>query len=215
MPTKAFFKLDEEKRERIVRAAIDEFHKCGFDKANVGIIAQNADIAKGSIYWYFENKKEVFLYSVHWTLEFFMKKIDINTPLKDMDIFDYFLSGLEYRASLIKEEYTLTLFSQDIMSGKFGSLTGLADEEMWRLGDEYMVRLIENGKKKGIIRSDLDNGTLMIFIKGVTSKFEEYIFSQAVKDDFNVNEEKIKSSKIMIDNMLLLLKEGIGGKNVH
>ncbi len=211
MPKKAFFKLDEEKREKIVRSAIDEFHKCGFDKANVGIIAQNAGVAKGSIYWYFENKKELFLYSVHWTLEFFMKKINLNTPLADMDIFDYFSSGYEYRSSLLKEEYSLTLFSQDIMSGKFGILTNLADEEMWNLADEYMVKLIENGKKKGTIRKELDNNMLLLFIKGATYKFEEYIFSRIRKSEFNITDEQYNELKNVIDNMIVLTKHGIGG----
>lgn len=42
-----------------MRAAIGEFLKHGFEKANVGDIAKNAGVAKGSMCQYFENKKEL------------------------------------------------------------------------------------------------------------------------------------------------------------
>ncbi len=210
MPKRAFFKLDEDKKERIMRSAIDEFHKCGFEKANVGIIAKNADIAKGSIYWYFENKRELFLYSVRWTLELFMKKIDVKTPLKDMDVFDYFLSNSSERASLLKEEYTLVLFSQDVMIGKFGNLTELADHEMWDLADKYMLLLIDAGKRKGTIRDDIDDDILVLFFKGAIYKTEEFIFKKIQEHGFDITDEFHKELEVMINNMVLLLKQGMG-----
>lgn len=66
MPKKTFYRLDDHKKERVMRAAIGEFQACGFERAKIEVIAQNAGIAKGSIYQYFDDKKALFLYSVTW-----------------------------------------------------------------------------------------------------------------------------------------------------
>ena len=48
-------------RQRILREAIHEFARLGFDQANINVIAEQAGIGKGTIYLYFENKQELFL----------------------------------------------------------------------------------------------------------------------------------------------------------
>ena len=57
--------VDEEMREatrrRIMREAAGEFARLGFDQANINVIAEQAGIGKGTIYLYFENKRELFL----------------------------------------------------------------------------------------------------------------------------------------------------------
>ncbi len=49
-------KADEEKRERILKAAIALFAARGFENASVADIANEADVAKGTVYLYFPSK---------------------------------------------------------------------------------------------------------------------------------------------------------------
>lgn len=60
MPKRTFIRLDEDKKERVMRAAIGEFQARGYEGAKIEDIAQNAGVAKGSIYQYFETKKIYF-----------------------------------------------------------------------------------------------------------------------------------------------------------
>lgn len=57
--------VDEQTREltrrRILQEAAREFARLGFDQANINVIAEQAAIGKGTIYLYFENKRELFL----------------------------------------------------------------------------------------------------------------------------------------------------------
>lgn len=57
--------VDEQTREatrkRIIREAAAEFARLGFEQANINTIAELAGIGKGTIYLYFENKRELFL----------------------------------------------------------------------------------------------------------------------------------------------------------
>ena len=51
----------ENKRERILRAAIDVFAQSGYFNAKVSEIARAAGVADGTIYLYFENKEDLLI----------------------------------------------------------------------------------------------------------------------------------------------------------
>ena len=209
MPKRTFNRLDDDKKERVMRAAIEEFQAHGFEKAKIEAIAQNAGVAKGSIYQYFDDKKELFLYSVTWALEYFMKVIDRQTPLKDMDVYDYFLSGSRERFGLIKREPLLVAFSMDIASGKYGSLAQETNNELKRIGEKYELRLIANGKKRGTIRDDLDDKVLLLFFQGVTEKFTAEILARAKDFTYEPTEEQFCEMEDLLKSMVSLLKQGM------
>jgi AcrR family transcriptional regulator len=48
-------------RDRILRVAAREFAQAGFEQANINLIAEQADIGKGTIYLYFPSKRDLFL----------------------------------------------------------------------------------------------------------------------------------------------------------
>ncbi len=210
MPKRTFHRLDDDKKERIMRAAIEEFQAHGFEKAKIETIAQNAGVAKGSIYQYFDDKRELFLYAVTWGLEYFMKIIDRQTPLKDMDVYDYFLSSGRDRFELIKNEPLLVAFSTDVASGKYGTLTQEINNELGRVGEEYELRLIANGKKRGTIRDDLDDKVLLLFFQGVTEKFTMKIVEKVKDFKVEPTEEQFLEMEDFMKNMVSLLKQGMG-----
>jgi AcrR family transcriptional regulator len=53
--------MREATRQRIIREAASEFARLGFDQANINTIAEQSGIGKGTIYLYFENKRNLFL----------------------------------------------------------------------------------------------------------------------------------------------------------
>ncbi len=61
MPKVVDEQMREATRHRIMREAASEFARLGFDQANINTIAEQAGIGKGTIYLYFENKRELFL----------------------------------------------------------------------------------------------------------------------------------------------------------
>jgi AcrR family transcriptional regulator len=60
MPTETWWNLPSEKRERVTRAAMIEFGKRGFSAGSLNVIAREADIAKGSLFQYFDDKLDMF-----------------------------------------------------------------------------------------------------------------------------------------------------------
>jgi len=60
MPSERFYKLDDDKQQRIMDASIDEFLKSGYSDASINQIIKEADISRGSFYTYFTDKSELF-----------------------------------------------------------------------------------------------------------------------------------------------------------
>jgi AcrR family transcriptional regulator len=61
MPKIVDEQMREATRRRIIHEAAREFAHLGFDQANINVIAEQAGIGKGTIYLYFENKRDLFL----------------------------------------------------------------------------------------------------------------------------------------------------------
>lgn len=60
MPKSTFFRLPDERRERLVREAIAEFADRTFAEASLSEIARRASIPKGSFYQYFDDKLDLY-----------------------------------------------------------------------------------------------------------------------------------------------------------
>ena len=60
MPSERFFKLSEDKQQRIIEASTDEFIASGMHDASINRIIKDADISRGSFYTYFEDKNDLF-----------------------------------------------------------------------------------------------------------------------------------------------------------
>jgi len=88
MPKETFKNLPEEKRQLIEKVAIREFGTFGYDKASVNRIVDNCQIAKGSFYQYFDDKKDLFLYLIARVNE---KKLESVSPVfQNPQKYDFF-----------------------------------------------------------------------------------------------------------------------------
>lgn len=62
MPTERFLNLPQEKRERILAAAEEEFSRVPFEEVSINKIVRTAQIPRGSFYQYFEGKNDLLCY---------------------------------------------------------------------------------------------------------------------------------------------------------
>lgn len=82
-----FFSLDPEKQERIINAALNEFARNGYEKASTNMIIKEAEIAKGSLFKYFNSKKELYLFLLDYVVEV-IEKIYQEIDLNETDFFN-------------------------------------------------------------------------------------------------------------------------------
>ncbi len=90
MPTKTYYNLPEEKRQKIEEAAIAEFAANPLQSASINAIVSKAGIAKGSFYQYFENINDL---HGHILSIIYKKKLEVinSLPLDsaNLDTFRY------------------------------------------------------------------------------------------------------------------------------
>lgn len=98
-----FENLDEAKKNKILNAAIDEFIAYGYVGASTNNIVKNAEISKGSLFNYFENKEKLFLYIFNYCIGQIPQKINL---VKDIDIKDDLFFGMRFFMSAIINLFT-------------------------------------------------------------------------------------------------------------
>ena len=75
MPSSTFFRLPQEKRERLLCAATDEFARTTFAEASINRIVQSAHIPRGSFYQYFEGKEDLFFFLLESMKDSYIKTL--------------------------------------------------------------------------------------------------------------------------------------------
>ena len=212
MPKDTFLNLEVEKQEKVMRAAITEFSKHGYEKGNVASIAKTAGVAKGSMYQYFENKKEIFLFSVKWSMDFFMKKYNNYIDPKQMkgNIFDYMIITSRDMWEQIREEREIVIFLHDVFLGKYKNLTEKSMEYVMEVSNKYLEEFIIEGKKNGYIRKDIDDNILAMYMMGVSLKIKEYLINKARLLGSDIIDEPFEVHEKELQDIMKLLKNGMG-----
>ena len=59
MPKETFLKLSKEKQQKVINAAKKEFARAPIENVSIKNIVEEADIARGSFYQYFESKEDL------------------------------------------------------------------------------------------------------------------------------------------------------------
>lgn len=85
----SFFKLDKEKQNRIINSAMKEFGY-GFKKSSTDIIAKEADISKGSLYYYFGTKEQLFMHVIKESIKIKKEAYDKTLALNNLDFIETF-----------------------------------------------------------------------------------------------------------------------------
>jgi AcrR family transcriptional regulator len=83
-----FSRIDGEKRERILRAALEEFADKEYAQASTNTIVAKAGISKGLLFHYFGDKAGLFRYLQAYTTEILLSDIFAQTDLSGSDLFE-------------------------------------------------------------------------------------------------------------------------------
>lgn len=178
MPREAFFNLKTEKRERIIDAGIDEFAEHGYQQASISRIVERADIAKGSFYHYFKDKKDFFKYILQLLGDVKLKILaPVLMEMGSRDFFDIvrdmYLSSVRW----VAREPKLMRISQNVMLDR--ELRNEVLEDNQQKAINYYLSLINIGVAKGDLRQDLDRDLtarilLMLQIALLDIYYEKY-----------------------------------------
>lgn len=104
MPKALFFTIPDEKRRRIIEAAVHEFSSQLFDKASINQIIKEADISRGSFYQYFEDKDDLYFFTIQTIIKAtaytFLKQFIAAQP---NDIYAVYRALFAYNLQMLSE----------------------------------------------------------------------------------------------------------------
>ena len=106
----SFFQLPESKRSAIINAGFRVFSQHSYKNSPMSVIAAEADISKSLLFYYFKNKKELYLFLCRTATELTQQEMIRQRSYENDDFFDIFLSGLKVKVRLMKRYPELSLF---------------------------------------------------------------------------------------------------------
>lgn len=107
----AFFALPEEKRQRILNAALEVFAKHEYKKASTDDIAAKAGISKGLLFYYFHNKKELYLYLFRYANETVSRAAREANLREVTDFFEMLEKGAQAKSGILERSPYLLDFT--------------------------------------------------------------------------------------------------------
>ena len=102
MPSTTFFNLPPEKREKLLRAARQEFARVPFSEASINKIIHAAEIPRGSFYVYFTDKEDLFRYLLSLYYDRAGNLLLQLLTQADGDLFDAFLALFDWAILRLK-----------------------------------------------------------------------------------------------------------------
>jgi AcrR family transcriptional regulator len=193
MPNKTFFNLSDEKRRRIVDAALQEFAAHSFNEASINRIIKHADIPKGSFYQYFKNKEDLYLYFLdEVSKEFTDPLLHEKEMYPDATFFEVIQHANREVLKLknIKPEYIEARMRMELDNNEF-------IRNIRKKSTEKYIKLIERDKARGIIKPDA-NAEIIVDMIASFSLNERYRNKSGV-------EEYLRK----LDIVLNIIKEGV------
>jgi len=101
--------MDEEKRERIINAAMKEFMN-GYKAASTDIITRDAGISKGLLFHYFGTKERLFVFLLSYASDMMQAKYFDLIDLTNADIIDNLWHLSQLKQNLMKQYPTIFEF---------------------------------------------------------------------------------------------------------
>jgi AcrR family transcriptional regulator len=208
MPKQTFFNLPEEKREKIIHAAVNEFAEYGLENASTNRIVENSGISKGSFYQYFEDKQDVFKHLLvvleQEKLEYFRDK---HPPSTHLDTFQYFRwmikVGMEFNTvnPRMVQAISHVMFREGLYYANFDNIRDRTTRGL--------QALIKQAITRGEIDPSVDVELATLIMETWSNAISTYILNEGSRQKDIL--KWVRSAKVQeqIDKMLYVMEYGL------
>ena len=217
MPSQTFFNLSEEKREAIVKVALDEFSTFDYSSASISRIVRKTGIAKGSFYQYFRDKKDLYLYLLNLISETKKNFVCQTSPPTKIDFYEYlgwlFDSSLEFHRNY-------PILSRLAYRAFYGN-SSFRDSEIdnkEKAFNNFVRQLVIKGIDSGDINTDIDLEMAVFVVDTLIDAFNNKYILKMTGTTADILAEKGSSSfepesaKEAFEKLVQILRFGLLGK---
>lgn len=176
-----FYKLPPEEQQAIVRVAFDEFATRGFNAASLNRIIDAAGVSKGSMYYYFDGKEDLY---AHVTRIALGRLFDVAGPFpvpidREPDAFWATLEDhyLRLMGALAASPQTAAL-ARDWLLASGSPVLQQAQKEMEQASLPWFERVLAAGQRVRAIRKDVPQGLLIAVVFGMGQAMDAWLVTQ-------------------------------------
>ncbi len=204
MSRRRFDNLDPERQQRLMDSAADEFGAYGYEAASLNRILDQSGMGKSSLYYYFEDKADLFTTLIERSIAFLLSEVGGFDPRRLTA--ETYWSELE---SLYRR--TIAVMNRSVWYVKLGRmfyrLHGNPRESaptgrMFQAARQWIGIIIERGQALGVVRSDLPTSLLIDAALGLGEALDRW--AVAHWDELNEG-ERLEMASDQIDLFRRLL----------
>ena len=167
-----FLKLDEEKQERVLSAAINEFAGKNYNNASMNVVVKAAGISKGALFKYFRSKAGLFGFVYKMALgrvKDYLREVRDESEAEDFftRLEKVMLAGLDF---IHAHPGLAAIYYRIVFTGDSPFKREIV-EEVHRESLAFIKSLIQKGIESGELRSDLDPGLSAFVVEAVVDRF--------------------------------------------
>ena len=181
-----FAKLPPAQQQAILRAALDEFAAHGFHDASLNRIIDAAGISKGSMYYYFDGKEDLFAHVARVEFERLLTAVGpVDLPAEPGP--DAFWSAVESyyldTATELAARPQLAALVRGWLAASDNAALQRAQEDMEQEILPWIDRVLTAGQASGAVRTDLPSGLLIAVALGMGQAMDTWLMTQQPDDD--------------------------------
>lgn len=217
MPNPTFFNLSEQKRETLIKIALEEFSNLDYNSASISRIVRKAGIAKGSFYQYFQDKKDLYLYLLNLLSEAKLALLQQTPPPKAaMNFYEYLAWLFEINIYFDKTHPILSRLAYRAFYGN-SSFKDPEIEEIKQASSKFIRQIVIKGIKERDIDSDIDSDLAVFVVDTLVNAFNSYLpqklgttadtFAEKGSSSFDA-----ESAKKAFGELIQILKLGLANK---
>ncbi|MCL2098867.1 MAG: TetR/AcrR family transcriptional regulator [Oscillospiraceae bacterium] len=159
-----FHSLEPQKKQNIIDAALDEFTGKGFRYASTNAIVENAKISKGTLFYYFASKEELFDFLCDYTIEFakreYLMKFDTG---QTRDFLERYRILSKLKAGLLSSEPKIIKFFESFYLPKNAEYFAKYTEAIGEIRESIEKKLYEN-LDYSLFRDDIAPEKILVYI---------------------------------------------------
>ena len=157
MARKRFRELDIERRETLLEAAAAEFSARGYEAASVNRIIGEAGISKGSLYYYFEDKEDLFGTVMEQAMTRMMEGMDMPSVGElDADTFwNTFRDLMRRSVDYLKANEWYIRLARSFHQRRLEAPASPAASRVIEMIRNQLHEILARGQELNVVRSDL------------------------------------------------------------
>lgn len=210
MPKQTFFNLPEDKRKRIIDLAVEEFAGKPYGKASLSNIVARAGIAKGSMYQYFEDKKDLYTYILELAAAEKLSFIQSQGVSPDAHFFTTFEQALLAGARFNLEHPQYGKIMSNAMEPSGEEVLQEITARLRSLAHQYMKKMLIDAQEKGTIRKDINPGLVAHLLNAMLSTgLTEYLLESLETNMRDLLADSKEAQRISVEQIHHIIGEVI------